>query len=344
MKNKSLFEGIKCLTRRYTILAIIALAFLINVLYYIVEYILFKQGHPQSLWKNQLILWIVTIFVIAVVVIVFLVNLNAIRDEMVVNLKKLISLIRNQTSQDFAKKIHLEDVSCDDEVFEIVSVINNRSEQIEQYINHLKYVIWYIQHEFNTPLATLALRIERLKKHHHDVDFVWIEEEVFALSKILNSLSLLGSKERENFEYENFPVLPVIQKTVNSLKDEYSDTDVRYTGDLSMHIYSNEIYIHIIMKNLIENAIKYSWEEKIIDIYFHAPEKRIQITDYWKGMYQEEIKNMCLPFWQWDCSRGRDKWLWLWLTLVYELTELLWIHIDVVSEKDVWTTFTLQFP
>jgi len=69
------------------------------------------------------------------------VNLDGIRDEMVENLQKLIAIIRNQTSQDFAKKIEIEEVSCDDEVFEIVSVLNSRSEQIEQYINHLKYVI-----------------------------------------------------------------------------------------------------------------------------------------------------------------------------------------------------------
>ena len=88
---------------------------------------------------------------------------------MVVNLQKLITVIRNQSPNDFHQKIELEQVSCDDEVFEIVTVLNERSEQIQQYIQHLKYVIGYIQHEFNTPLATLSLSLERMKKNNPNI-------------------------------------------------------------------------------------------------------------------------------------------------------------------------------
>jgi signal transduction histidine kinase len=151
----------------------------------------------------------------------------------------------------------------------------------------------------------------------------------------------LGSRDKKNIEYTDFPLLPLVEKTVRWLKEEYTDIDVQYTGDMSMRMYSSEIYMHIILKNLIENAIKYSWTNKTIDISFDTQEKRIRITDYGKGMNQEELKHMCLPFWQWDCSRGKDSWLWLWLTLVYELAELLCIQIHVVSEEGVWTTFTL---
>jgi hypothetical protein len=40
----------------------------------------------------------------------FLFNLNTIRDEMVRNLQRLISVIRSQTTQDLSKKIEIAEV------------------------------------------------------------------------------------------------------------------------------------------------------------------------------------------------------------------------------------------
>lgn len=277
------------------------------------------------------------------VVAVFLMNLDSIRDKMIENLKKLITIIRNQNEHNFVKKIEIEDVSCDDEVFEIVSVLNMRSEQIEQYINHLKYVIGYIQHEFNTPLATLALWIERLKKKYPEVDVGSLEEEVHDLSKIMNSLSYLSSQEAKNITFTELQPLSVVTKAVDLLSVTYSDANIQYFGDSDMVVHSSEIYLHIIIKNIIENALKYSGDEKKVDVYFYADWSRIQIRDYGQWMSPEDIKKIGLPFWQWDESRGKNGGFWLWLTLVYELAELLWVQIQVSSQKGVWSTFTLLF-
>lgn len=343
MQHKTLFEGIKCITRKYTLLSLLTVAILINVLFYLWEYILLQRGFEIWLRQHQLILLVVTTIVMVGVVSLFLYNLDTIRDEMVANLKKLIKVLRTQTPEDLWKTIQLEWVSCDDEVYEIVSVLNMKSEQIQQYINHLKYMIGYIQHEFNTPLATLSLGLERLKQDNPSIETASLHEDVEHLSAIMNSLSLLRSEESNQVALNNILLLELVEKAKHVLHSSYPDRVINYFGDAMMQVESNAIYLHVIIKNLLENAFKYSDSNCGVDITFDADQHCLSIQDHGKGMSQKEINNICLPFWQADQSRGKDHWFWLWLTLVHELAELLWIVIDVDSKEMVWTTVTLSF-
>jgi len=113
-------------------------------------------------------------------------------------------------------------LSCDDEVFEIVEVLNQKTEQIDQYVNHLHYVIWYIQHEFNTPLATLSLWLERLKKEHTDIDITSFQEDIDQLSSIMNSLASLSGSHEVDVEMKDVLVEPIVKKVLTDLRELHS--------------------------------------------------------------------------------------------------------------------------
>lgn len=344
MAEKPLFEWIKCITRKYTLLSLIVLSIGINALFYLIEHILLSKWIATSLRYHQIILFVVTTIMMGLVGGLFLFNLNTIRDEMVRNLQRLISVIRSQTTQDLSKKIEIAEVWCDDEVFEIVNVLNQKSEQILQYVNHLKYVIGYIQHEFNTPLTTLALSVEQLQRQHSMIETKSLEEEIHHLSKIVNSLSYLCSQHEKEVTLHSVALVSIIKKVEAVLTATYPLAKINFTQDKTNTVQSNEIYLHIIIKNIVENGLKYSGENKTVDITRDNKEQTLSIQDYGQWMSQEEIKNMGLPFWQSDKSRWKNTWVGLWLTLVYELVEILDMSIQVTSEKDKGTHFILQFP
>lgn len=338
---KPLFEWIKCLTRRYIILSIIVIAVLINTLFYIVEFVLQKNGYTPDLLWYQLILIIVTIFVVCIVILVFLTSLDGLRDKMVLNLKKLIGIIRRQTEEDRSKDIVIENMSCDDEVHEIVEVLNMKNRQIDQYVNHLHYVIGYIQHEFNTPLATLSLWLERLKKKHNDIDIEPFQEDIQSLSSIMNSLASLSDSHEVLVEKNKILVYPLLERIALDLATLYPTISIVIEWKKTTTVLSHELYLHIILRNLIENACKYSNDESTVTIII--TDSTIVIRDTWVWMSKESLENMRKPFWQIDKSRGVDKWFGLWLTLVKRLARLLDISVTSTSVLDEWTEFTLHF-
>jgi signal transduction histidine kinase len=63
----------------------------------------------------------------------------------------------------------IHELTCDDELQEVVSAINSKSEQIQSHIDYLKKLIGYMQHEFSTPLAIAQLHIDRAGKKDADV-------------------------------------------------------------------------------------------------------------------------------------------------------------------------------
>jgi len=339
--NKPLFEWIKCLTRRYIITTIIILAILINTLFYIVEYFLQKNGYSPDLLGYQLVLFGVTIFVVIFVIVVFLSRLDWLRDRMILNLKTLIKIIRNQTEQDWTKKITIENLACDDEVFEIVEVLNQKTEQIDQYVNHLHYVIWYIQHEFNTPLATLSLWLERLKKEHKDIDISSFQEDIDQLSLIMNSLASLSSSHEREVEIKDVVVESAVKKVISDLRELHKTKEFIIAWNTESIILTHELYLHLILRNVIENASKYSdkWSKVFITLW----DQTISIRDTWVWMSPESLENMWKPFWQRDKSRWSDAWFWLGLSLVKRLTDLLHIKVSVTSKIGKGTEFVLYF-
>lgn len=108
----------------------------------------------------------------------------------------------------------------------------------------------------------------------------------------MNSLSYLSSKDTKNIVYTDIQVLPVIDKAASLLKKTYTNCDIQYHGDPSMQVKSNEIYLHIVVKNLLENALKYSLKDRKVDIHLYADESKIEIKDYGQGMSPEEIKKI----------------------------------------------------
>lgn len=343
-KNQTFLEWAKCMTRRYTILFILAWILLTDAVYYILGIVL-------SLDSERIQLLIASGISILIVISIFLLVLNDIRDSMMSPLTKLMNELKKTSNQNLTKKIHIKEIPCDDELHQIIDQLNHKSDHINTYIDHLKRTIWYIQHEFNTPLATLSLWLERLRKKYEDTKIDELTEETHRLSQMLNSLVLLSEiHNKNNYEsiytsFELFNVYDMIENITNDLQSSYEHCDISYLWSKDIHIYSHKSYTYIIVKNLIENAYKYWSDAKWPEISVKKVKKNVHliIKDYGVWMSQEELEKSYLPFWQSDLSREEKSWQWLWLTLVQELTTILDIKIQVTSVVKEWTTFTLIF-
>ena len=263
------------------------------------------------------------------------------KEGMIRSIRNLISEIHKLSPEQLGETIEVEGITCDDELYDIVDVLNKKSTQIQKYIDHLKYVIGYIQHEFNTPLATLSLSLERIQDTLPDRDVTNIQDEIDHMSDLVNSLSYLSNIHKQKVELTEIDLTETVWKVIGSVQRAYPDASISFVHDNSYLLRSHEMYMHFILKNIIENAVKYSprWSEVVVEMI----EDALVVKDTWVGIAEEDLEHIWMPFWQADGSRGQDSWFGLGLSLVRELTQLLNISVQVISTKGEWTTFILWF-
>gem|GEM_PF-5032992 len=150
----------------------------------------------------------------------------------------------------------IENLTCDDEICEIIELLNDRSDSINDYVDHLKHVVGYIQHEINTPLATLVLLIDEYKESYPQVDFRSLEEEISILSATANGLATLT---KDDVETKRQPVdLVSLAKSIISLYEGKTMHRFVLEGADSYSYPTDKYFMYTIMRNIIHNASKYS--------------------------------------------------------------------------------------
>ena len=76
-----------------------------------------------------------------------------------------------------------------------------------------------------------------------------------------------------------------------------------------------------------------------------ADSLQIRVSDTGQGIPPEHLPNLFQPFYRVDPSRSQSRGnVGLGLTLTYELTQLLGGQIEVASQPQMGTTFTLTLP
>ena len=103
-------------------------------------------------------------------------------------------------------------------------------------------------------------------------------------------------------------------------------------------------HFKVILNELIDNAIKFSFPSKPIEIYSteDAETYSIVIKNYGRGMSEEEIKNAS-PFIQHNRSYYEQQGNGLGLAIVQRIGEFYKIDFKIESEKDAYLKSTLTF-
>lgn len=112
------------------------------------------------------------------------------------------------------------------------------------------------------------------------------------------------------------------------------------------YVIADENRIQQILHNLIDNAIKYTDEGKIIiSVYETDSEVAIQVTDTGRGISKEEIKHIFEPFQQGESSELRHfDGVGIGLNVAKNLIDLHNGTIDVTSTIGIGSIFTVTLP
>ena len=218
--------------------------FIIKIKYLDDEYIL-KTPDEENI-TDKLILNILIFVDIFVLILIFLYILKLLSP-----LKIITKQITNFANGDLSSRI---DIKSNDEIGVLSSSFNKMASNLENLITTREELLRDIGHELRTPIAKGKFAIEKIN------DFSQKE----LLKKIFKDLEILTNElielEKLNSTKLNITTFKVETLIVESLGKLYLDDEskIEITIEDNFKIKADLYYLSIVLKNLIDNALKYA--------------------------------------------------------------------------------------
>jgi len=236
----------------------------------------------------------------------------------------------------------------------LIKVLNNakKREDIKQRYNaKLKLknrqradMISAIAHEFRNPIASIMGYAQTLEE---DKEIPPALQEKF-LSKIYNngvkieallSRLVLWNKFESGettLHPSKFDLYTLAQEVKTSLIEKYHQREIVLQGSSHM-VEADRTLMEIVLKNLIENALKYSKDKVVVTI----EGDHISVIDKGTGISSSDITKVTKKFYRsgthsWDNSMG------LGLSIVKRILELHGTELEIKSEEEKGSTFSFH--
>lgn len=238
----------------------------------------------------------------------------------------------------------------------MVSALKLSQEEVNRQEERRKSFMQDAAHEMRTPLTTVNGLLEGL------------EYDVIPEKQKLRSIQLMRKETRrlirlvnENMDYENIRSNRIVlnkqpiplEELLDEIKEQMREMVKDSTNKLvikdveELVVYADYDRLKQILVNLIKNAMQFTHHGVIlVKGTKKADSVRISIQDTGIGMSKEEIRFIWDRYFKADTSRVNTKYgeSGLGLAIVQQLVELHKATIEVESELDKGTTFSIEFP
>jgi len=183
----------------------------------------------------------------------------------------------------------------------LISTFNSLLEKVHISSISQKQFISNASHELKTPLTSLKLQIEKLKKEGsvEKKNLAGIEEDIFEIQSILEALLTLETSSKGDGSNE--------EVNLNSLiKTAVEDTDIDFKNNLQIKVIANQKILKLMLNNLIGNAEKFKSKKITISTELIGGSPSVIVEDDGVGINPENYDLIFTPFWQEDESRTRN--------------------------------------
>ncbi len=206
-------------------------------------------------------------------------------------------------------------------------------------------IISAISHEFKNPIAIISGYSQTLIEDENLSQTLKIK----FLNKILsnsNKMSQIVDKLRLTLKLQDnnhklilnkVSIKKIVENSISDLKIKYKNREIKVLG-VDKEINADEILIGIAISNLIENALKYSQEDVIIEIN----ENSISITDKGIGISQENLENIFKKYYR-ATSNNWNNSLGLGLFIVKSILNVHNFKLEINSKIGIGSTFKIYY-
>jgi len=243
-------------------------------------------------------------------------------------------------------------VKGDDEIAELATAFNNMAMSLEKIEENRTTFISNVSHDLRTPMTTISGFIDGIltgaippEKEKHYLGIV--SGEVKRLSRLVSSLldiTRLQAGDRKIVKAP-FDICEMARHVLISCEDriEEKSLEVNFNTEFdSMSVIADHDSIHQILYNLVDNAVKFSYEKGLLEISIRQKDKKtfVSVKNEGKGIPKDELPLVFDQFYKSDKSRGLDKsglglGLYICKTVIDRHDEEIWVK----SEEGAWCEF-----
>ena len=243
-------------------------------------------------------------------------------------------------------------VRGDDEVAELATAFNNMAMSLEKMEENRTTFISNVSHDLRTPMTTISGFIDGIltgaippEKQEHYLGIV--SGEVKRLSRLVSSLldiTRLQAGDKKLVK-TSFDICEMARQVLISCEDRIEDKklDVEFdTDEESMSVIADHDSIHQILYNLVDNAVKFSFEKGRLELSIKHKDKKVfvSVKNTGNGIPKGELPYVFDQFYKSDKSRGLDKTglglgLYICKTIIDRHGEEIWVR----SEEGSWCEF-----
>jgi signal transduction histidine kinase len=243
-----------------------------------------------------------------------------------------------------------------DEISRLIHTFNELLDRLEKAFQIQRAFISHASHELINPLTSISSQIEvsllnsRSEKEYQIILHSILEDiqrlnaishQLIKLSKFSNIQNKVGFKmiRFDEFiwqirkEYLDKHPQSIIQLRIEQLPDEIE----------RLEIYGNETLLQTCINNLIENGLKYSYDNKVeLSIEFNKNHIVFEIVNNGEGINEKDMIHIFTPFYR-TKQTEKIEGFGIGLSIVKSILDLHKVDIEVNSVLKEKTTFRLKF-
>ncbi|MDX8336856.1 sensor histidine kinase [Candidatus Cetobacterium colombiensis] len=207
-------------------------------------------------------------------------------------------------------------------------------------------------HELKTPLFIIGGYIDMIKRwgkkdpEIFDEALTSIEEETKNMNILIEKLLFIAKESEIKSEQQDIELSEIVLECISNLKRQYPKSNIEFTPEYTI-VKSDEALVKLLIKNLLENAIKYGRDELIevkIESDDELEEAILTIEDNGIGMTPTELEHIYDRFFRANKSRSKEiHGHGLGMSIVKRILTLLNLDIKISSTPDVGTTVKVFF-
>jgi two-component system, sensor histidine kinase len=208
-------------------------------------------------------------------------------------------------------------------------------------------------HDLRQPLHALGLFIDTLDRNLKDEldrklvkNISQVTEDLQILFDALLDISRLDAGVVE-IKKEHFIAKDILKKMKTEFKSIAKEKGIQLKIiESNSVIYSDKVLSERIIRNLIDNAIKYTSSGSVtISTKETAESINVEVVDSGIGISDEELNNIFNEFYQINNpERDRNKGLGLGLSIVKRLIDILSLKLNIERVEPHGTKFIISFP
>lgn len=266
---------------------------------------------------------------------------------------KFLNSIKNDIAQINSHDIEL--IKCKNEEKIYLNTIKNYQYKCNKIINNNvkkfeenKEIMSMWVHDIKMPIAIIKLTLDQNEALIDEKISNDIDNEIFRIENSVEKILYLS--KLEDF-HKDFLIQEVnIEKIIRDIIRKYSKYFISKKiilglNNLNFKVLSDEKWLYFIFEQLLSNSLKYSSLGDNISIYCKTTKNYLQlrVEDTGCGIKKEDLNRIFNKGFTGNNGRNNAKSTGLGLYLAKELCDKLGHKIDVDSEYNQYTKFTITF-